>query len=852
MTNKAESFSEKDQLLKERRAKLAKWKQKKAQFDLEKKQTKSSQPEVNESQITNIRQDASAEDKLAARRKRLEEWKSKKRNISDVNKSDEPKNKRPKKTTRIEFEDSDTEISEPAVALFRPDSISGQDDADFTLNRQYHDDVDPLDALMNGLTGGEDSKGTTSRGDVLDETTVSDFDDSDIVVTDDEFEAKNFKRIARMKSLKKVTEVKYDKNNLEPFQKVFYQETPEIRNMTADEVSELRLNLDNIKIKGHGCPNPITRWSQLGLNTSIMNSIKNVMKFQELTPIQAQALPAIMSGRDVIGISKTGSGKTISYLLPLLRQVKSQRDLSNSETGPIGLVLAPTRELALQIHEEINKLINDDASLNCICCTGGSELKDQISSVKRGVKIVVATPGRFIDLLTINSGKLLSTGRITFVVMDEADRLFDMGFEPQVTQIMKAIRPDKQCVLFSATFSNKIRSFAMRVLKNPITITINSNNIVNENVSQNFRVCESDTQKFDELISLLKERNDKHEAQEGFEESDNLQDNKTIIFVASQQICDILETNLVSSGFEIFSIHAGKPYQERVLNLEKYRRTRNSLLLCTEVLSRGLNVPEVSLVIIYNAVKTFAQYIHTTGRTARGNSKGKAVSFLLKDELAAAYILKKAMREHDFENQDPLDLTHLNAMNAEFEKGMNSGQYKLFSGFGGKGLENMDTKREKKEQEEKLGFENNIKASAASEGSISAGSTSKPVNQLSTDEIQMPKLEHKIVKTSEVDGSVVFSAEVYVNDLPQLVRWEATKNTTLMFVKHETGCSITNKGKFYPEGSKPKNASDEPKLYLLIEGHEEKSVKLSIELLETKVKEGIKKIEYQTIKSNKY
>lgn len=465
------------------------------------------------------------------------------------------------------------------------------------------------------------------------------------------------------------------------------------------EVEELRLSLDNIKIKGTGCPKPVTKWSQLGLSTDTMVLITEKLHFGSLTPIQSQALPAIMSGRDVIGISKTGSGKTISYLLPLLRQVKAQRPLSKHETGPMGLILAPTRELALQIHEEVTKFTEADTSIRSVCCTGGSEMKKQITDLKRGTEIVVATPGRFIDILTLNDGKLLSTKRITFVVMDEADRLFDLGFEPQITQIMKTVQPDKQCVLFSATFPNKLRSFAVRVLHSPISITINSKGMVNENVKQKFRICHSEDEKFDNLVQLIYERSeffDEVQSENDGQSSDVEEvDAKAIIFVSSQNICDFISKKLLNAGIVTCAIHAGKPYQERLMNLEKFKREKNSILLCTEVLSRGLNVPEVSLVIIYNAVKTFAQYVHTTGRTARGSRSGTAITLLLHDELSGAYILSKAMRDEEIKASNSLQAKELQEMSAKFESGMKKGKFRLSKGFGGKGLENIKSKERK-------------------------------------------------------------------------------------------------------------------------------------------------------------
>lgn len=622
--------------------------------------------------------------------------------------------------------------------------------------------------------------------------------------------------------------------------------------MSEMEVEELRLSLDNIKIKGTGCPKPVTKWSQLGLSTDTMVLITEKLHFGSLTPIQSQALPAIMSGRDVIGISKTGSGKTISYLLPLLRQVKAQRPLSKHETGPMGLILAPTRELALQIHEEVTKFTEADTSIRSVCCTGGSEMKKQITDLKRGTEIVVATPGRFIDILTLNDGKLLSTKRITFVVMDEADRLFDLGFEPQITQIMKTVRPDKQCVLFSATFPNKLRSFAVRVLHSPISITINSKGMVNENVKQKFRICHSEDEKFDNLVQLIHERSeffDEVQSENDGQSSDVEEvDAKAIIFVSSQNICDFISKKLLNAGIVTCAIHAGKPYQERLMNLEKFKREKNSILLCTEVLSRGLNVPEVSLVIIYNAVKTFAQYVHTTGRTARGSRSGTAITLLLHDELSGAYILSKAMRDEEIKALDPLQAKELQEMSAKFESGMKKGKFRLSKGFGGKGLENIKSKREEAQNKD-LELKKNDKRSDDLEKKIS--NPREGHDSVSESSALIPRLNYELFKES-TDGSIIFYAKVYINDLPQIVRWEATKNTTLLFIKHETGCSITNKGKFYPEGKEPKNENDEPKLYLLIEGQDEKDIQLSIELLEQKVKEGVVKAASLSLKSTKY
>ncbi|KAG0672614.1 pre-mRNA processing RNA-helicase [Maudiozyma exigua] len=852
--------AKKEDLLKARREKLLKWKNQKAQQDAVKAAASAKEYSITQEKVVdnNI---------LSTRREKLAAWKERKRVQAETAVTEKPvkvkktkKNKKKRFTFGVE-EDAENKTNE-AIVLFKPPSVSKEPQESETdsipkgvLETETKDALDDFMAKLDEQANNKDTtKLSMANNNILGEIDNEGVDD--MAVDDDytdEKQAAHYKKIAKMKQLKKVTVIKYDKSTLEPFQKRFYFESEDVKKMTPEQVNDLRLNLDNIIVKGKDCPNPVERWSQLGLSISVMKMVTQDLKFKQLTPIQAQALPAIMSGRDVIGISKTGSGKTISYLLPLIRHIKAQRDLAPGETGPMGLIMAPTRELAQQIYEETLRFIEWDKDLSCICCTGGSELKEQIRILKKGVKILVATPGRFIDLLTLNTGNLVSTRRITMVVIDEADRLFDMGFEPQITQIMRSIRPDKQCVLFSATFPNKLRNFAMRVLHKPLSITVNSANMVNENIEQSFVICESSVEKFGVLMRIISDQLNRipPNSQEN-ENSDDVEDEKTIIFVSSQQICDFLEKQLINNGIQLFSIHAGKQYQERVSNLEAFKKTKNSILLCTEVMSRGLNVPEVSLVIIYNGIKTFAQYVHTTGRTARGVNHGKAVSILDSSEIAAAYILTKAMQNQL--DQQPVDqLLKLKAMGQEFENGMKNGKYVLSTGFGGKGLDNLDSKREQQELKERKQYENVSGEVTGNKKQTSKDSEHVADEEETTeDDIMIPKLEYKILEEKDTNGSILFSAKVNINDLPQLVRWEISKNTTLSFVKNETGCSITNKGRYYPAGEGPQTEKDPPKLYLLIEGKEEKDIILGITLLEEKVKEGMKKVEYQTIKSHKF
>lgn len=834
MSSVSANDNNKAKLLQERQEKLAKWKRQKALRDEQKKKHTNT---GNSPGFSTESQQKFQESKNHKRKNDQTDSASKKAVKSEKNRS----------TKKISFDESDEEGSMQKIQLFKPI----HNDAVGVKTSETKDDIDPLEKYMQSLSGND------NRNSVPHSINLMDIDDNDVpsdgkeISSDENEEEFKYARIAKMKSKKQVKEVHYKRNELESFRKDFYSQLQQPF-LNEDEINELRLNLGNIKVRGDGCPLPITRWSQLGLTSNITNVLVKDLKFQNPTSIQSQAIPAIMCGRDVIGISKTGSGKTISYVLPLIRHIKAQRHLAEDESGPLGLILAPTRELAIQINEEVTKFTAKDQSINSVCCTGGSELKEQIRKLKKGIEIVVATPGRFIDLLTLNTGKLLSTRRITFVIMDEADRLFDMGFEPQITQIMKTIRPDKQCVLFSATFPNKLRNFAMRVLHRPLNITVNSKSLVNENVTQKFDIASSDEEKFNKLLKILEEHEKSSNGipmERDWNDSD-YRDEKALIFVSSQQICDLLHIKLENEGYTIYSIHAGKQYQERLDNLENFKKTPNSILLCTEVLSRGLNVPEVSLVIIYNAVKTFAQYVHTTGRTARGTHTGIAVTLLLNEEIPSAFILSKAIRDKELETHDPKLVSRLRSMNEEFEQGMQNGKFKVSQGFGGKGLDNLASKREERQTQEKRYYENDENPQLDNGTNSKNIRESSPPTQIT--QIQIPKLRYQISNHTSPEGDAIFIAKVNVNDLPQMVRWEVTKNTTLIFVKNETGCSITSKGKYYPEGQGPESDRDEPKLYLLIESNNEKDINLCIDLLEGKVKEGIRRVGIQSIKDTKY
>lgn len=307
-----------------------------------------------------------------------------------------------------------------------------------------NDDIDPLEAYMVNVDAAvqklneEDivkmksssAKSSAKSGRMSDdedagEPVDKDEDESDIGSEPEDILAMAAKRVKK----KDLAPVDHSRMEYEFFRKDFYIEPPELKELTADQVDLLRIELDGIKIRGVDCPKPIQKWTHCGLPSGCLEVIRK-LKYDKPTPIQSQAIPAIMNGRDVIGVAKTGSGKTIAFLLPMFRHIKDQRPIENGE-GPISIIMTPTRELAVQIHRECKPFLKV-LGLRAVCAYGGSPIKDQIADLKRGAEIIVCTPGRMIDLLCANSGRVTNLRRVTYMVLDEADRMFDMGFEPQV------------------------------------------------------------------------------------------------------------------------------------------------------------------------------------------------------------------------------------------------------------------------------------------------------------------------------------------------------------------------------------------------------------------------------------
>lgn len=674
-----------------------------------------------------------------------------------------------------------------------------------------HEEVDALDAFMNELEGGRNNNKATAAAATASTSVASEqfIEEEEHKDSDEEGEQEDgdeatsiLRKLKKSKS-KSINTQKYNLKELEPIIKTT---APSIESITEDDVINFRA-LNNIYITDKSIT-PVLNFYHFGLDSSILSTLMSSAHFQYTnpTPIQSQTIPAIMSSRDVIGIGKTGSGKTMCYLLGMLKHIKLQRPLSKVESGPLALILSPTRELALQIHDNLAPFLQTD--LRAICCTGGSELQSQITELKRGVHIIIATPGRFIDLLTLNNGRLLSPRRISFVTLDEADRLFDLGFEPQITQIMKTIRPDKQTVLFSATFPKKLQQFATKSLNNAISIGVGNKQEVNPNVTQEVKCVDTEYDKFQSLLHILGEQSD---------------DSKSIIFCDSQTQVNNLSTQLQTRQYPVVAIHAGLTPIERTNNLQRFKKSSTSnILIATEVLSRGLDVPSLSLVILFNPAKTFAQYVHSTGRTGRGDAKGTAISLICKGEAVQSYIVRKFMKEEDVPEEIKL-------MAGEFEKDLKEGKVRVNLGYGGKGLERLDQARE---DEHKL---------KATEETSEQQSVTPQLSVINDDEITAAEEELNLQVTYEDHGSV-FKAKLTINDLPQQVRWLATNNAALNKIVDETETSITYKGQYVPPGdTKLKGDETVEKLYLLIEAKNPEKVKHGVRLCQSFILDGLRK-----------
>lgn len=493
------------------------------------------------------------------------------------------------------------------------------------------------------------------------------------------------------------------------------------------------------------------------------------------------------------------------------------------------------------------------SSLRSTAVYGGAGVAEQIGDLKRGTHIVVATPGRMIDILTMQSGKILSLQRVSYVVMDEADRLFDMGFGPQISAILSAIRPDRQTVLFSATFPKSVETLARKSLKFPIEVLIGGRSVASDTITQHGEVIEEED-KFLRLLQILGEHVTDEE--------------KVIVFVDTQVRADNLFEQLIRCGYSSLSLHGGKEQEDRDSTISDFKDPAGpNILVATSVAGRGLDVPSCRCVVNYSAPNHLEDYVHRVGRTGRAGTKGEAYTFVNSvDEAKFAPSVVRAMIEA---GQSKNISQELRDLSESFKEKVKKGEAKRAgSGFKGKGYtydsselsEAQKLARLEKRQalieagmidedDEAGGVDANADDDGVIEGEDTKASTTSAAKdqalqatKLSAELLALPGMHDMVMKkagfgdggagTGEPDSASGikktsdnhFVAEIEINDYPQQARWKVTQKETTSRLQDDFQTAVTLKGQYFGPNREPP-AEGERKLYLHLEAVSEHILK---------------------------
>lgn len=398
-----------------------------------------------------------------------------------------------------------------------------------------------------------------------------------------------------------------------------------------EEVGEEKKSFGGVVVSGKNSGDskysPLNSFADSKLPDNVLECCKG---FAKPSPIQSHAWPFLLDGRDFIGIAQTGSGKTLAFGIPAMMHVLGKRKGDKSRrVNPLCLFLSPTRELAQQIADVLC-----DAGKSCgvksSCFYGGTSKGPQLAALKSGIDIVIGTPGRLKDLIEMGACRLQD---VSFVVLDEADRMLDMGFEQDVRSILGQTSSARQMVMFSATWPMEVHQLAQEFMDpNPIKVVVGSEDLsANHDVMQIVEVLEENSRDR-RLVSLLEKY---HESQR----------NRVIVFVLYQKEADRVERMLQGRGWKVVAIHAGKPQSTRTKSLSLFKSGTCPLLIATDVAARGLDIPDVEVVINYSFPLTTEDYVHRIGRTGRAGKKGVAHTFFTKENKGLAGELVNVLRE---------------------------------------------------------------------------------------------------------------------------------------------------------------------------------------------------------------
>ena len=369
---------------------------------------------------------------------------------------------------------------------------------------------------------------------------------------------------------------------------------------------------------GHAADrNRLKQFSELNLSPALQKQLANA-NFITPTPVQAGAIPPALEGRDVLATAQTGTGKTLSFLIPLIERMPVVRD--KSAKGATALVMLPTRELAMQVLEAWRQLTRNPGAAALVC--GGLAEGPQIDAVRHGAQLIVATPGRLEDYL---QRKLISLSGVKIVVLDEVDRMLDMGFQPSIRRIAAALPRDRQTLCYSATLSPEIREVARDYLKDPVRVEIGS--VLKPSPNVELRSFEVPSEKKQELLEHLL----------------GSHDGSFLVFVRTKHGADRVARRLKRSGHSATPIHGDRSQSQRNAALRSFAQGHHRVLVATDVAARGIDVADVAHVVNFDMPKEAEDFVHRVGRTGRMSAHGMASTFVMPDEVSTLHKMERKL-----------------------------------------------------------------------------------------------------------------------------------------------------------------------------------------------------------------
>lgn len=428
---------------------------------------------------------------------------------------------------------------------------------------------------------------------------------------------------------------------LPPLIKDFYVEHEEVKRMTDQEAEKFRADNNNIEVSHFNADNPFVlpkpapKFEHSFHNHPDILKLIESQQFKTPSPIQAQSWPILLQGKDLIGIAQTGTGKTLAYLLPGLLSLVKQTTPRAERPGPSVLILAPTRELAQQIDREAKKYSYQD--IKSLCIYGGSNRSEQVALCRGKPEIVIATPGRLNDLINSNVVDMTS---VNYLVLDEADRMLDMGFMPQIRKIMCDIRPDRTTVMMSATWPPGVRKIATDFMNNPAQIFVGSLDLAAvSSVSQQIIITGQDSKRkllYDFILKTMGEND------------------KAIVFVGRKAVADDISSELALNDINCACMHGDRDQEDRERALADLKSGDVKLIVATDVASRGLDIDDITYILNYDFPSNVEEYVHRVGRTGRAGRKGKSITLFTREDWRHAQELIDILSKSDCDIPDEL------------------------------------------------------------------------------------------------------------------------------------------------------------------------------------------------------